>query len=879
MNLLEPSVSNSRSRATTKFRGSTYKCLDAQHAPLAKVFKRNFIATVLLFLLLLTGCGGQNGTSTASFNLKLASETLNLQQGETKTLEVSLEKLNGFSSSVALTISELPTGLSASFDPNTTTNVSTLSISASASAEVKETSLTLTGTAGSLVKTATLKLVVSAKEQNPNAPRISNIPSVTLVQNNLASAANPVSTFTLTTDKAMNTLTVTASSSNQSLIPNSSLNPTCDAAGACTMTYPVPRGQALNTDITVKVADAANQFNEISFSVAVGPRLVKTTADSGADSLRQHVLDAAAGDFIGFDSSFNSPKTITLSTGQIKLDKASSIDGTGKAVTIDANKTSRHFEIAPSTEVSISSLTLINGGPNASEQCTGETTPCGGSIFVQATASLNLNEVKILSNKAFLGGGINTNGTLTMLGGVLAKNEGGIGGAIRGRGAIIDLTNTVIGGTTPADANTTSFVGGGGQGGGIAISDTRLSLTNVTIQNNTTAGQGGGISENFSAGGFENLIAISASRISDNQATLEGGGIFVSTATLAISDESTISNNSAKDGGGIFWNNSNLLASLSVTDSAITGNKASEQGGAVFLADSTGKPLTFSNSTISDNESLLDGGAIFHDQGILTITNSTLSNNQSLITELTPGGDPNPAGDGGGAIFNKAILLIDSSSLQANTAPDGAGGAIFNQGGTSSISKSVLFENEDKVKGGAILIEGGSVNIVNSTLSKNKSFRGAAIADFTGTSSLEIRNSTIAGNLTDNNFTGGGLDLFTTPVTLYSTIVANNSFLNAKISSTVTSQGMNLDSGSNVGLDQPLDIENTDPLLGPLQDNGGLTFTMALGAGSPAIDKGACEGDIGNGFDQRGEGFQRIVNDPAITNSVDGCDMGAFEKQ
>ena len=89
-------------------------------------------------------------------------------------------------------------------------------------------------------------------------------------------------------------------------------------------------------------------FNETSFSVAVGPRLVKTTADSGVDSLRQHVLDAEAGDLIGFDSSFNSPKTITLSTFQIKLDKALSIDGTGKAVTIDANKISRHFEIAPS---------------------------------------------------------------------------------------------------------------------------------------------------------------------------------------------------------------------------------------------------------------------------------------------------------------------------------------------------------------------------------------------------------------------------------------------------------------------------------------------------------------------------------------------------
>ena len=245
MNLLEPSVSNSQSHLTTKFSGSTYTCLDTQHAPLANVLKRNLVFTVLLVLLLLNGCGGQKKTPSASFNLKLA-DTLNLKQGETKKLEVSLEKLNGFNSPVALTISELPIGLSASFEPDTTTNVSTLSISASDIAEVKETSLTLTGTAEnpSLVKTATLKLVVSEKEQNPDAPQISNISSVTIVQNSLASAATSVSTFTLTTDKAINTLTVTASSSNQSLIPNSSLNPTCNAAGACTMTYPVPRDKA-----------------------------------------------------------------------------------------------------------------------------------------------------------------------------------------------------------------------------------------------------------------------------------------------------------------------------------------------------------------------------------------------------------------------------------------------------------------------------------------------------------------------------------------------------------------------------------------------------------------------------------------------------------
>ena len=65
-------------------------------------------------------------------------------------------------------------------------------------------------------------------------------------------------------------------------------------------------------------------------------------------------------------------------------------------------------------------------------------------------------------------------------------------------------------------------------------------------------------------------------------------------------------------------------------------------------------------------------------------------------------------------------------------------------------------------------------------------------------------------------------------------------------------------------------------LLGPLQDNGGPTFTHALLLGSPAIDQGT-----GNGLtaDQRGEGFPRTFDVPRMRNARggDGTDAGAFE--
>jgi hypothetical protein len=69
----------------------------------------------------------------------------------------------------------------------------------------------------------------------------------------------------------------------------------------------------------------------------------------------------------------------------------------------------------------------------------------------------------------------------------------------------------------------------------------------------------------------------------------------------------------------------------------------------------------------------------------------------------------------------------------------------------------------------------------------------------------------------------------------------------------------------------PGDQINTDPMLGPLQDNGGPTFTHALLPGSPAIDAGDPSFAPPPSFDQRGPGFDRV--------SGSRIDIGSFEVQ
>ncbi|HYG81107.1 MAG TPA: Calx-beta domain-containing protein, partial [Pyrinomonadaceae bacterium] len=166
--------------------------------------------------------------------------------------------------------------------------------------------------------------------------------------------------------------------------------------------------------------------------------------------------------------------------------------------------------------------------------------------------------------------------------------------------------------------------------------------------------------------------------------------------------------------------------------------------------------------------------------------------------------------------------------------------------------------------------------------------QGGGVYNLTGT--INITNSTIAGNLATGPegqpSRGGGVYSQSGVVNLKSTIVASNTApaVGNDISGPVTSHGFNLiqDPSDSSIIQQPTDIFGTVPKLGTLGNHGGRTQTIALLTGSPAIDKGTRNGLTGPlSTDQRGAGFPRPVNDPAIPNAAggDGTDIGAFEVQ
>jgi hypothetical protein len=194
------------------------------------------------------------------------------------------------------------------------------------------------------------------------------------------------------------------------------------------------------------------------------------------------------------------------------------------------------------------------------------------------------------------------------------------------------------------------------------------------------------------------------------------------------------------------------------------------------------------------------------------------------------------------------------SSISNNTGQVNSGGNSSGGGG--------VFDNEGS---GAVYLtstlSGNMITLTNATTDNG----GGAIHTF---GPVEVSNATIAGNRT--NASGGGI-LSDGSLDLKDTIIADNGADNCGGTGTFSSAGFNLESTNTCGLNATGDLVNTEPKLGPLQNNGGPTLTQALPAGSPAVDAGSCTDILGNPLttDQRG------VARPQPAGGK--CDIGAYE--
>ena len=302
-----------------------------------------------------------------------------------------------------------------------------------------------------------------------------------------------------------------------------------------------------------------------------------------------------------------------------------------------------------------------------------------------------------------------------------------------------------------------------------------------------------------------------------------GGSVTISGLTIINGHASgTFPNDS---GGGIY----NDHSPLTLKNCVIVGNAADHWGGGIYNdGDGSSASLEINYSSISGNSG---DGAIYNDaahtgQARVVINNSSLSGNLGV------------------AIHSSAISMfggIARVDVVNSTISGNAGGINNDYDSDLGVSNSTVSNNS-----GSAIYNVWSISITNSTFSNN-SGTGIFMSNPAGRSMMFIGNTVLKASSSGQN-------------------------INHCETCKIKSYGYNLSSdGAGGYLNGPGDQINTEPMLGPLQDNGGPTLTHALLPGSPAIDAGDPNFTPPPLYDQRGRGFDRVRGSR--------IDVGSFEVQ
>ncbi len=446
----------------------------------------------------------------------------------------------------------------------------------------------------------------------------------------------------------------------------------------------------------------------------------------------------------------------------------------------------------------------------------------GRVVVITGSAVVTMADLTVTNGKANEGGGIRNTGTLNLrdcvVNGNMALGEDGIDGGY---------------GTD----------GSPGLGGGISNSGI-LTINNCTISNNAArGGQGGDSSQDSGGSGGSGMGGgiYSSGNLWLNNCTINynkavggaggagyyisfpgygsGGGVY-GRDTMVINN-SLVTGNEANSGGGIESNILTQSEAVTVTHTLVSNNSATGLGGGIKVSCHNNLGLTFKKKTNTKILSVGGGGGIAMTHGffdgavLLTLQNSTISGNQAST-------------DGGGIFsvnqdMGSNVLTLTNSTISGNKANNQGGGLYFDSNESSTNLMTLI-----------------NATVVSNSASIGSNITAGSYIYADGT--VRLKNTIIAHGLIGENCS----------------ILENGKII---------SEGHNVDGQNTCNLTATGDMTNTNPLLGPLQDNGGTALTHALLPGSPAIDAGDDTGCPAT--DQRG----------MIRPQGEHCDIGAYETE
>lgn len=558
------------------------------------------------------------------------------------------------------------------------------------------------------------------------------------------------------------------------------------------------------------------------------PLIVDTLSDvfnddfsAGNLTLREALFLAnltPARDTIEFDPSLSGASSvIRLTHGELKITSDVTIKGPGAsllAVSGDGDSNgigeSRIFNIDNNDfetllKVSISGLKLIKGNADfggailnledltvADAVLTNNVAQFSGGAIYNDEGVLTVEASQISGNSAALGGGGVFNvGTLTFSETTVHGNSSESGAGLFHSSGSAALTSSLI------DGNIATSFEDSAVGGGIFNNDT-MTISTSTVSNNRTIKAESDNIENVVGGGLLNSghLTITESVITRNGSQGSGGGIFNTGVLLMRAD--TVSHNTSPVRGGGIENAGELFIEETTIDQNIAG-----QGGGVSNYFSGVTRIV--GSTITKNLALIGGGVSSSVDSentaefAMQIVNSTVANNEATIA-------------GGGILNRFGGLVVTNSTISGNLAfltsdlgvASAAGGGVFNGDPNNAGTTPPPDSNLRVVIRNSIVVGNRQSNSVGDIVPSDLDNQGV----------MDISNSLIGdaatsgGNINGENGNIVGVSLSNVLKTVQSVEVING---------TVT------------------EIPVTLPAL---QNNGGLTQTIRLASGSPAINAG-----------------------------------------
>jgi hypothetical protein len=442
----------------------------------------------------------------------------------------------------------------------------------------------------------------------------------------------------------------------------------------------------------------------------------------------------------------------------------------------------------------------------------------------------------------------------------------------------IAVTSTLLppkGKDTTIDGGGNVTLDGGGtarilsfNGGGYRTTSTTITVQNLTFKNGHGTGtmlpkEPAPCSQGFDtdAGGGAVYVLDGVLKVIDCTFTgnsgetpgpdVAGGAVYVNGSKGATIIGSRFAGNTCSNGGAVGALNSDLA----VYTSTMTGNTATGTG-----QNNTSSKCTSPSTEIGDGGS---GGAIYMDggsDGDTVLCGVVLANNHASAL--------------GGAIFRvfddaKHDFDIDVSTIDSNVADgavgtdgDGPGAGAFYFHNANLNVQNTTISNNSSPNCGALQADSTTLAFSNVTMSGNVATDGDGGAICLFSTGGTLTNCTLAGNqaLGGSSFSNFyGAALFAGGLTLNNCILANNTTVNTMSGRMQCAGGapemgardvqwpMNKVAAAGGGADSPCvtGITFADPMLGALQNNGGATLTMAVGAtasvqigtGCPATDQ------------------------------------------